>query len=353
MAMQLARIYAYSVTQQRGAGEGFEPPDGGGVTINNEIRTTLANAQRDALNAQPTKVVLNVDKNRSSPVKQAVEALADDDEVRADEAARSLAVRLNRVMDMRSKVGLLIAAVNTGTGRELDKREVALWVFPRDTFFRHEPSKHRLDVIEEAFSRSSTQRKLALFSGRRLRDEFRTAVVLDYQARGTLARVAAFWIKDFLDAEPDTTSEQGSRILADVFVAAAKKATDAGDLDQLQAAVVALRHAPSRQRSLTGVADDFLEGRARSLFDEEAKRKVPDDRSRQTLFPLNRKVFADNVGYRFFRLDAGTRVIAPIDAIGDGKTVQITDSATTTNAQRQRVLRIADTIVEERLRRRA
>lgn len=350
--MELFRLYAYSVIQQKGAGEAFVPPSGGTVDIVPEVTTVLDKALADAERAKPTKVQLRMDPamDRSSFVLEAVQALAGADEVAAGKGALRLAERLNRVMDMRSKAGLLIAATRRPSESD-ELREVALWVFPRDSVLRFRSTQHRIDVVEDVFNQTSRQRKLALFSGRGLRGEFRAGRVLDFQAREPGKRVAAFWMEHFLEADPDLSDEQGSRMLADLFVRTSKKLTDPGDRDQLQAAVIALRHAPPSSRSFASVADEFLEGTAKSVFEAEAEAVLPDVDARHAQFRLERETFAQYVNYRFFRLGAGTQVVVPVDEIG--RTVQV-DAPTTAvrDPEQRQMLRLEDTIVEDKMTRR-
>jgi hypothetical protein len=349
--MNLWRLYAYGVAQPSRGDDGFEAPSGGAVQIVEPVRAALDKALDEAIRQRPVRVQLRMsqDGTRWSPVADAVRVMAIGAAAAAEQSSAALAVRLGGEMDMRSKAGLFVVAVRRVSATD-DLREIALWMFPSDTVLRFQSRRHQIEVIENVFSQTSRQRKLALFRGRGARADFRAADVLDFQTRDTGRPVAAFWLDSFLDAVPDLTNEQGSKFLADIFLRASRAVTEDADRAQVQAAVMALRHSPSAARSMTSVAEEFLSGGAKAAFEQAARLVVPDQQTRDSDFRLDSDKFAEYVGYRFFRLGEGTAVIAPLDAVGPGKTVQVEGDAPEDVVDR-RVLRVEDVIVEEKLRR--
>jgi hypothetical protein len=282
------------------------------------VSALLDDALARAQGERPTQVKLRVtpDGERSSVIRDAVMKFAfavDHDE--AGPAAARLADKLSGAMDLRSFSGLLLVAGYRQNASHTS-REVALWVFPQDEMLQFDTAQHRIAVIKDAFSRTSHQRKLALLKGRNLRGQFHTADVLDFQSRGRVGALAAFWIDEFLEADTLLSDTAGTRFTADVFVETSSKLTDAADLDQLQAAVITLRNTPVQSRSIDEIADDLLEGRAKEVFLSQSAARLPDPAARRTRFRLERDEFADTVGYRMFRTQSGAQVLAPLASAG-------------------------------------
>lgn len=263
--------------------------------------------------------------------------------------AEQLAEKLSRSMDRRSFSGLFLAAAYRTRPTD-DAREVALWVFPEDEVIQFETQQNRIAVVRNAFSRTSQQRKLALLRGRNVRGQFHTADVLDFQSRGRVGALAAFWMDEFLEADALLSDIAGTRFLADVFVDASAKLKEPSDLDQIQAAVIALRHGPVQTRSVDEVANELLEGDARDEFVQAAQKRLPNSDARRTRFRLNREEFAATVGYRMFRTRSGAQVIAPLEHIGDTWSVE-ERPAMAENDQAELVLRLEDVVVKDKLRR--
>jgi hypothetical protein len=347
-SVNLWRLYAYGLAQAGEADAG--EPEGGAITVVAKVRSQLDGALDQAMRVRPTRVQLQPSPpgSRTSPVREAVKALANGSGPRAEEAALGLARRLGSVMDLRSKAGLFVIAVRRLSASD-PKREVALWVFPRDTVFRFRSVEHQIEVIEDVFSQTSEQRKLAFFTGRGVASDFQEAVVLDLQARRSGRPVALFWLEQFLGAVPELTDEQGSHFLADIFLRASKAVSADADREQIQAAVMALRTRPAAVSSISGLSDEFLSGTAKEAFENAAQTVIHDEKTRGTDFRIDREAFAASVGYRFFLLGEGTSVIAPLDAIGPGKTVEVEGEAPEAPAP-TRVLRVQDVIVDDKLR---
>jgi hypothetical protein len=346
--MNLFRLFAYAVHPQRTADPAdFAPPEGGQIAVNAELASVLEDALNKAAAEHPTRVNLRVtlDGARASELRDGVIGFVfADSNPGASSHAQALADRLSRSMDMRSPSCLFLVAGYRVNARS-PQRQVALWVFPRDASFRFESRQHRIDIIEDSFSRTSRQRKLALMKGRNVRGQFHVADVLDFQARGRPGQIAEFWIENFLEADPAMKDDAGTRYLADIFAATTRRLTDPADIDQVQAAVIALRYAPPARRSINAIGEEFLDGAAKRAFDEQAQAALPSVDARRTVFGLERDLFAERLKFRAFRLGAGTRVIAPIGTMGDTVGVQRRESV---NGAVE-VLTVEDVIVDDKI----
>jgi hypothetical protein len=352
-AVNLFRLFGYAVHPQRTTpDEELTAPTGGRIdvvaTVSSLLDEALARAQRE----QPTRVKLRVrpDGSRSSLVRDAVIefAFASSANV-AEPAAERLAEKLSRSMDLRSFSGLFLVAGYRTNARDR-ARQVALWVFPRDDVLRFESQRHRIEVVQDVFSRTSQQRKLALLKGRNARGQFHQADVLDFQARGRVGDLAAFWVEEFLEADPLLTDIAGTRFLADVFVRTSAKLEDPDELDRVHAAVVGLRHGPVLERSIDQLANSTLEGEAREVFIREAAARLPNPDVRRTRFRLERDTFAETLGFRMFRTRTGARVVAPIEEAG--RTWELEERpADAAGDQTEQVLRLEDVVISDKLRR--
>jgi hypothetical protein len=347
--MPLFRLYGYAVEPQRMvAEEDFAPPEGGVIAISAELRAALDAALASARGeSRTTRVSLRVDPTpgvRTSELREAVMRLVFGGRTaQAEEVARELAARLSRSMDNRSPACLFLTAGYRESARARS-REVALWIFPRDDAFRFRSQAHAIELLSDVFSRTSRLRKLALFSGRKLRTDFLEADVLDFQAGG-IAGVANFWIEHFLEAGLSITPDSGTRILADAFRQAAQADLTYQQREQLQAALMAVRNRPARRFSLQQVADEFLDPGVADSFIAAA----PNVETAQSLFRLNRDLFDRTVNYRVFRLDTGVWVSAPLEEIGQSVQVRAERPRAADGGTGER-LRVEGTVVQDQLR---
>jgi hypothetical protein len=326
----------------------FRDAEGGQIAANAELKAVLDDALNRAAREHSTRVSLRValDGSRASELRDNVLQFVFAATAPAVEGnAQALANRLSRAMDLRSPSCLFLIA-GYRTSAQAPQRQVALWVFPRGDAFRFESQRHRIDIIEDVFSRTSRQRKLALMKGRNLRGQFHVADVLDFQARGRPGKIAEFWIENFLEADPAIRDDAGTRFLADIFAATSRRLTNARDVEQVQAAVISLRHAPPVRRSINSIADEFLEGAAKAAFTDEAAAEIPNANARRTVFQLDRDDFATRLKFRSFRLQAGTQVIAPLGAMGDTVSVSVRRGADGD----VEVLEVSDVVVDDKLR---
>jgi hypothetical protein len=320
--MPLFRLYGYSVEPQRTISSGeIIAPVGGPVVVGAELRNALDAALAAArAERRSTRISLRVDPDpavRTSVIREAVMDLAFAARTeRAETAAAALAARLSGAMDNRSPSCLFLAAAYRDN-TTAPSREVALWIFPRDDAFRFRSHAHAIELLSDVFSRTSRLRKLARFSGRKLRTDFLEADVLDFQAGG-IGGVAEFWIERFLEAGLTITPDAGTRMLADAFRQAAQADLSYEQREQLQAALMVVRNRPAQRSSLERIAEEFLAPDVATPFLAAA----PNPESARSMFRLNRDLFDRTVNYRVFRLDTGVWVSAPLEEIG--QSVQVT-----------------------------
>lgn len=349
--MPLFRLFGYSVSPQRTeSDEAFSAPEGGAITVERALRDALDDALAKAEREDSTHVKLRValDGSRASELRDNVMDFLFAAQANAAEPhALALATRLSLSMDHRSDPCLFLVAGYRDSASAA-ARGVALWVFPREGAFRFRSRQHQIEIIEDSFSRTSHLRKLALMKGSRVRGQFHEADVLDYQARGRPGQIADFWIDSFLEADPAILDDVGTRYLADIIAGTSAELTDVADVDQLQAAVFALRNAPVVGRDIIGVGREFLDGEARRVFEERAAALLPNADARQTVFRINRAEFGRRLQLRTFRLAEGTRVLAPISTVGPNGTVRVTRRDR--NGEDVEMLVVEDVVLEDKIR---
>lgn len=341
--MRLFRAFAFVVVPQRGV-DSPSAPRGGRIALRPPIRGVLDKAFDDTRSRQGTDIQLRVrtDGTRSSEVRDSLISLGFAGDDAALTAARKLALRLSAAMDERSGSGLLVATAARENAQAADRR-IALWVFPSDQFLqlRVAADLSDIDIVTNAFSRNSSQRKLATFEGRNIAQHFLTGRALDFQARSGVRDVAEYWLDLFLDATHAIADQQGTRLLADILHEAARSDLDLDDKERLTAAVIGLRASQRTRWSIDDVGREFLDGGAGEAFQEAAKKVIPDVGSRTTVFDLSREEFDRRIGQLLYRLENGVSVLVPL---GESNAVVVQDS----DGARQ--LRVEGVIRDEKLR---
>lgn len=311
-ASPLTRLFAHAVIPRAS-----ELPTGGAVHVTRDVYQALGESYDKAKldRALPVSFVIDTS-NRSCEMRDLILAVAFGDSRRAKSAASRIATRLASVMDARSKDCLLVISV--GGPRDTDERQVVIWTFPRDEAFKLSSTAEAIELLNDVFSRSSHLRKAAVFAGRNLRTDFLSGRVLDFQANTTDRYIADFWIEDFLGAQLQISSDEGTRILATTLRTANKKLEgDVEAQEQLLAAIAAVRHAPQRRLSLQTVADTYLQGRAREAFVNSA----PNREALTGIFDFDRGRFEQLLQFRVFHLDTGVTVTAPFGEVGQSVTI--------------------------------
>jgi 37-kD nucleoid-associated bacterial protein len=350
--VELVRLYGYAIEPQRLTAEDlFNEPLGGSLPVRKSLRVALDNSLRTAeKSGKMTDVTLRLNEDpeaeRTCPVRDAIMSLAFKEPEEAAKAALFLATQLSRAMDERSPECLLLIAGYSEENSE--KHRVAAWVFPQDEAFRFTPGHdgNDIELLTEIFSRTSALRKMALFEGKNLPTQFGGARALDYQT-GRSDDVAGFWIQRFLEARLAITAAAGTKVLADAL----KRASDADltpeENQQVHAAALAIHTMPQTHWSLEEVANSFLTGKARDVFLSTAENEA----TRTSTFELDRPALQRGLSYRNFQLPNNVWVSAPIEEVGDGKTVSLEDAGADVGGEGgpREVLKIEANVVRDRL----
>lgn len=350
--MKLFRLFGFAIQPQRLVDpDAFADPPGGRLPVSATLRNALSRSLKTAESSgRMTQVVLNVDpdpdKGRTSPVRDATISLAFDEKKAAGAAALSLAQHLSRAMDDRSPECLFLVAAYRDEGSA--ERRVASWIFPQDEAFRFSPGdgsdQTDIELLTDIFSRTSGLRKMALFSGKKIKSHFLTARVLDFQT-GRSDDVAGFWVERFLDAQLAITPVAGTKVLADGLRRASEADLSIDEKRQVHAAALAIYTMPKNQWSLEEVADQFLSGRGKEIFLDVAE----NEETRTSVFDLDRPTLEKRLNVRNFRLPQGVWVSAPIQQVGDGKVVQIDEHRDENGNETIERLRVEADVIQDRL----
>jgi hypothetical protein len=309
----LKRLFAYSVTPQKGMTSPVAPA-GGALTTTGPLGSVVSSATQKAPASSWLDVSLRVDTStgsRAHPVRDAVIHLATASDKDADAAALVLARRLSTCMDGRMKGCLLALAVEAmGAGYA-----VTLWTFPQEDALRfvHSSSASRVDVLRDVFSQTSSLRKAAVVRGSGAGPtEFLTARVVDLQTGG-YGTTADYWIDNFLDAQLSLADGIGSAALARGLKAAWDAAKSQDERDQFYAAAIAIRASTASRTSLKVFADEYLTGTAKATFLKTSEARQ--HKARQ--FRFDKASFDHVVNFRVVETSNGLRISAPF-ADADG-----------------------------------
>ena len=279
--------------------------------------------------------------SRTHPVRDVALEVAFCDDPSADQVLQSvlgLATRLSAAMDNRSKPSLLMVSVHSAHTE--DSRRFVIWTFPQQEVFNLllGDNEARLEVVE-AFIRESSLRKVAFLEGKKEPSGMLTARVLDFQATGIERAAADLWIDNFLDAQLQMSSSEGTRMLARALrLAFDRTAGDQQAQDELGAAIAGARVSGQRRVSLDGVAHRYLGPVA-----AEALVAGIGAEARTAMFALDVKTFDAVIQFRRFTLDNGVIVSAPFAEIGS-------DGVELSEAGGRRHLKIEGEVAQEQVR---
>jgi hypothetical protein len=336
--MKLVRIHAYEVTPQRLAAKST-PPRGGAFSPDAAFLKSLDEfLAKSNLASQPT--VDSRFKKGAGPeagkheVRGLVVNYTFGTPPRAKSSAISLATRLGKSMDDRSPFTLLmLAAYSDG-----DTRRLIIWAFPKDEPYHFGVSgdRARIRIMKDAFSRSSSFKKAALFEGINSVTTFWNGRVIDRQAQNGYGNAAEYWVSAFLDSRYSLTGKAGTRLLArclrDSYDALATQA----DRDQISNAIVAVHASRRTQWSLQSFAKEYLDGKSKQTFLD----KSPPE-SRSSTFSFDKTEFEAKLNFHVFRLADNVMVSAPFGTVG--KSVKIEEGP-------QRKLKCEGEVVAETVR---
>jgi hypothetical protein len=336
--MELFRIHAYEVVPQRLSATKTKPR-GGAFKADAVFKASLEKYIEQAkLESQPPvsfQPRFEPDAEQATnPVRDHVLDYAFGPSATAKSAAVKMAERLGSSMDDRSASSLLILT----SYRQGAKRRFIAWAFPKDEpyGFGVKGDHANLSIIENAFSRSSSYRKAALFSGLRQHDHYWNGHVIDRQSTPGFGAAADYWVTGFLTCKYLIDGKSGTQMLAKVIRETHQKAESQADQDLLTSAVISVRGSQRKNWSLKSFAEEFLKDTAKSSFLANCPKEAVTAK-----FPLDQDELASKVNLRVFRLEDDVIVMAPFDSMN--KSVKLTGT-------KDRKLTCKGTVVEEKVR---
>jgi len=340
--MNLFRIHAYEVTPQR-LSVTPTPPRGGAFSADAAFKSSLdVFLLKSQLAKQPMVDFRVAHQSDPSDVSSAstheVRTLVLDytfgEPSTAKRAAVTLATRLGKSMDARSPFTLMmLAAYKNG-----DSRRLIIWAFPKDDPFHFSVSgeRARIRILDDAFSRSSSFKKAAIFEGVNSPTTLWSGRVIDKQAQNGFGTAADYWVSTFLNSRFSLTGKAGTRLLAKCLRETYDAVNEQVDRDQISNAIVAIHASQRGQWSLRTLANEYLNGTAKEMFIS----KSPSE-SHTTAFSFQKDEFEQKLGFRIFRLEDNVIVSAPFGAVG--KSVKLEEG-------NKRRLKCEGTVVDEKVR---
>jgi len=319
-AMKLFRIHAYEVSPQR-LSEIAIPPRGGAFSADAAFIKSLDDfLKKSKLETQPTvdfrfKPNTGNDPNPVNEVRSLIIAYTFGAESAAKSAAVNLAKKLGNAMDDRSPFTLLLlSAYKNGSAHRL-----VIWAFPKDEPFHFSArgNRARIRILKDAFSRSSSFKKAALFEGINGPTQFLSGRVIDKQSQNGFGTAADYWVDSFLDSRFSLTGKAGTQLLAKCLRDAYDTLDRQADRDQISNAIVGAHASRRRQWSLQGFANEYLEGTAKSVFLDNSPPE-----SRGSTFEFHKDEFEHKLNFHIYRLEDDVVVSAPFGTIGKSVTIQ-------------------------------
>jgi hypothetical protein len=314
------RIYAFQVSPQRTVSH-IPIATGGAIDASPELIQLFGELIPASKIESQSIVHLRSDDGESEPFRNQIRdhflEICYGSEKQANRGAAEIAAKLSLSMDQRSSNHSLLVI----DAHELNKhRRIALWLFPKDDVFRLQTSSqgNQLSILDDVFSKSSTWRKAAIFSGPNTSQGFRTGRVIDVQSRRSDQKAADFWLGLFLGGVYAMDSKNSTYQL----VSHLKDAFDASSgpqRDQLFAAMVALPKSPHKNWTYSSIAEQYLDPAYQNAFLDSIPQAV-----RESSFELDRNLFESKLKFRVFETIEGVWISSPPEQIG--KTVQIDPS---------------------------
>jgi hypothetical protein len=311
------RLYAFQISPRRTLSH-FPEAHGGSVEASLELRKLFEELIPSSKIQSQSLVHLRSEDPESEPFRNQIRdhclAICYGTDEQALVSASEIAAKLSLSMDQRSSKHSLLVIDAHETAQT---RRIILWLFPKDDVFRLQTSSNgnHLSVLEDVFSKSSTWRKAAIFSGQNTVHGFRTGRVIDVQSRKTDERAADFWLRLFLNAVYAMDSKNSTAQLVSTLKDAFEVSTGP-QRDQLFAAMVALPKSPNKNWSYAQIAQQYLDPAYQNSF----LNLIP-DMVRESSFELDPDLFQTKLKFRVFETNEGVWVSCPPDQVG--KTVQI------------------------------
>ncbi|MCA9125651.1 MAG: hypothetical protein KDB22_01155 [Planctomycetales bacterium] len=333
--MDLKRIHAYEVVPQRLAGKATAPSGGAFKAPDDFVLQLDRYLVKSRLHQQPPVAFRASFENDeegevgANEVRDRVLEYTFGQPATAKSAAMFLASRLGMSMDDRSTSCLLVL---TAYAKGAERRFVG-WAFPKDEpfGFSAKGSRANIEIIKNAFSRSSKFRKAVLFEGLRDDETYWTGNVIDEKDK-----VANYWVTSFLECDFLINGKTGTQLLARVLRETHDSLASRDDKDQIAASILSVRASQRKSWSLSKFANEYLSGSVKSTFLSKAPPAAV-----STSFPLDRAELETKAGLRVFKTEDGVTVMAPFDTINNS--VKLT-------GQSQRKLKYEGIVTEEKVR---
>ena len=309
--MEIFRTYAFQVMPLRTVSNRAKPL-GGQFKASPELCHLFNDLVRSSKLELKSLVDLLSDDEEEAPFRSGIRArflsVCFDDTRKANASAKEIAAKLSLSMDNRSARQSLLVIVTYGDGKT---RRAVLWLFPKEDVFRLESAKGQpdLQLLKDVFSKSSTWRKAATFSGGNNVNGFRSGRVIDVQSGKSDDTAADFWIRLFLNARYAMDSKNATNQLAG-YMRDAFESSVGAQREQMYAAIVAIPRAPAQSWTYQEIAERFLDKSCRSSF----LNLIPVE-LRESAFQLDNEVFESKLNTRVFETVEGVWVSAPLTEI--------------------------------------
>jgi hypothetical protein len=228
-----------------------------------------------------------------------------------DEASRELACRLAGATTRRSPPGLLVIL----SGRQGQVCRLVLWKFPADEGLQAQilSGSITINLLRDAFSKSSSYFKAAVFEEGDAESVFWEGRVEDRQMKQRLREVADFWVEDFLAARLVFKPAHGTRVLAKALGQLLSRVESADDRDALISAATVAKAQPGRRISIAGFAGDYLPRElGEGLIELAGGHEVADH-----VFELDSETLGKEFNMRSLVLDGQFTVKGPMDRFDD------------------------------------
>lgn len=301
--MQITHIHSFLVRPEKGSAtpSGIS---GAQVPLDGKLFTMLSTIFDRAETESNSEIIFNSDENggQNNLCKNLIVQHA---KLHDLPTGRAIAERLQSCTDNRSGLGLLFLLV--GTNEEDGKRKIVVSRFPADVGVLADENSATLTVefLERVFMKSHRFYKSVLYSGDPDGDEFWTGRALDRQMVGG-ARMADYWLKDFLLSDMATQGARGSTRVGEALKQAFNAATEEDVKDEIIAAV-------RLSSALDGGVFDSQELVGRLNLSEKTQDAVLGKIRRHSIaekFVLNTEILKTTVAFKSVGLDTGVRLTA-------------------------------------------
>jgi hypothetical protein len=226
--------------------------------------------------------------------------------------ARAIAERLQECTDQRSGLALLFVMVGA-EGTQGNEHKLVIARFPADTAILADQKAGVLTVefLERVFMKSASSYKSAVYRDKSLTHGFWMGKAVDRQINTGMTNLSTYWIKDFLASDFSTTSQQGSRRLAEALREAIGRATEVSTKEEL---IAASRLAGSLNDKATSIEEFIqhfgLSQVAKTLIAEQFRNR---EHLLEEKFQFDADEFRQHIPYRSIQMSSGGLLTAKTD----------------------------------------